>query len=245
MKITFLLSTLLFALSFSVAETVNAQSVTVTKRTVTYTRKKPMGDHKKTFIINYPELKGVNAAAAQKMKAHLDYFRLFDFKLAEELVDMQWLEEADFEVKYAAKGILSVAMWIEGSGAYPDGSTKYVNVSTKTGAKITPALIFINQPGLVSQVSKKMQAAIQEAIKVIKEDKENDDLTEAELFGEHKFTVASLNNYFISATGVTFVYEYNFPHVIQALEPDNEYAMTWKELAPFIRRDGLLTGFIR
>lgn len=232
-------------LSFTLFESVTAQTVTIAKRTVKYTRKKPIADHKRSFVINYAEPKGLSPAIAQKMKAQLNYFKLFDFSLSEELSEIQWLEEADFEVKHIGNGIVSIAMWIEGSGAYPDGVTKYVNLSTKIGTRITPALMFTDQTGLASLVGKKMQAAIKEALKAIREDKENDDLTEVELFGKHRFSAASLNNFFVTAEGITFVYQYNFPHVIQALEPENEYSMTWKELEPFIRRDGLLASFIR
>ena len=52
-------------------------------------------------------------------------------------------------------------------------------------------------------------------------------------------------NFPISDEGVTFYYDYGFPHVIQALAPDGQYFFKWAELKPFIKPDGLLARFVR
>lgn len=236
---------LIFLTALSVAHPTFAQSVVVGRRSVTYTRKRAAVDHKRTFKINYPVVKAAVPAVSSKIMTELDYFRLFDFKLAEELGSMHWLEDADFEVKINDKGILSVAMWIEGSGAYPDGVTKFINMDSTKGSRVSSIELFSERGKLTTIVAAKMQAAVDAAVKVIKEDKENNDLDTAELLGKYKFTLRSLDNFYVTDSGVTFVYEFNFPHVIKALEPDNEYSMTWSELGPFIRRDGLLAGFVR
>jgi len=236
---------LVFLTALSVAHPTFAQSVVVSRRPVTYTRKRAVVDHKRTFKINYPVVKAAIPAVSSKIMSELDYFRIFNIKLAEELGSLQWLEDADFEIKLNDKGLLSVAMWIEGSGAYPDGVTKFINMDSTRGTRVTSMEIFTERGKLSGIVNEKMSAAIREAVKVIKEDPENNDLNESELFAKHRFTINSLNNFYVTPQGVTFVYEFNFPHVIRALEPDNEYSMTWAELRPFIRRDGLLAGFVR
>jgi hypothetical protein len=41
------------------------------------------------------------------------------------------------------------------------------------------------------------------------------------------------------------MYDYGFPHVIEALEPSNEIFLPYSQLKPFIRTDGLLARFVR
>jgi len=41
------------------------------------------------------------------------------------------------------------------------------------------------------------------------------------------------------------MYGYNFAHVEQALEPSGEFFLSYQELKPFVRTDGLLARFVR
>jgi len=45
--------------------------------------------------------------------------------------------------------------------------------------------------------------------------------------------------------GVAFFYDYGFPNVLKALEPEGELRLSWAEVKPFIKKDGLLTRFVR
>ena len=49
----------------------------------------------------------------------------------------------------------------------------------------------------------------------------------------------------IYGRGVTFYFDAGFPHVIQALEPDEEYFFSYAELRPYIKRNGPLAVFVR
>ena len=53
-----------------------------------------------------------------------------------------------------------------------------------------------------------------------------------------------LDEFSISDKGVTFLYDYGFPHAIQALEPDGRYFFTWAQMKQHIKRGGLLAKFI-
>lgn len=239
------LALVFFLTALSTVQPSYAQSVLVSRRPVTYTRKRPTIDHKRTFKITYPVIKAAAPRVSAKIMNELDYFSIFNFKLAEEISTMQWLEDADFDIKYNDKGILSVAIWIEGSGAYPDGVTKYLTFDVNSGQRANAMELFTLRGKLAAAIDVKMQAAIKEAAKTMREDTENADLDESEVYGKYKFTTRATNNFYVTRKGVTFVYQYNFPHAVKALEPANEYTMTWKELKPFIRRDGLLTSFVR
>jgi len=222
-----------------------SQSVVITKRTVTYTRSKPQADHKRTFKVNYPVIKAVTPAVARKIKGHLDYFKLWDMTLQEELNEFQWLEQADFDVKFNDRGILCVMMFVEGSAAYPSGDTKFVVISTKTGNRLRAADLFTDRTKLISKLDGLLQKEIAEAKTELRKQPDSADIDADDLFAGKRFTAASLETFIVTREGVEFYYDYGFPHVIQALEPVGEFKFTWVEIKPFIRRDGLLATFVR
>ncbi|MEP6847432.1 MAG: hypothetical protein ABI999_01160 [Acidobacteriota bacterium] len=49
----------------------------------------------------------------------------------------------------------------------------------------------------------------------------------------------------MSDTGITILYDYQFPHVALAVQPDGRYFFTWQQLKPFIKQGGLLHQFVR
>lgn len=242
---TFIFMTLKLMLAVAFVVTVFAgatfaQSVDITAKKVTYTRKKPIADHKKTFEITYPKIKAKTPAISRKIEAILSYEKAFDFTLAEELGEMQWLEEASYEVGYNLHKALSVSLSIQGSGAYPSGMTKYVVVNTATGTRATPATEFVNAPMLAAKINKMLQMEVAEAVKELKADKENQDIVPEELFRGKRFRAADLSNFSLGVHGVTFHYDYNFVHALQALEPNGEFLLAWSQMAPYLKRGGLL-----
>lgn len=241
MKIKFLL---IVALIVGFSSLVPAQSVTITTRKVTYTRPKPLVEHKKNFVVNYPKVKASNAALSKRIEGALNYERIFNFKVNEEIRDIQWLEEASFDVDYNKNGILGVTMWIEGSGAYPSGVSKPIIVNLKTGNRVRPQDVFTRLTGLIGKGRNAQRAEIKKAIADIK--RENpEEQNPAQLFSNARFTLKDLNEFAVSDEGVTFWYDYSFPHVIKALEPEGRYFFSWAELKPFIKPDGLLAQFVR
>jgi hypothetical protein len=60
-----------------------------------------------------------------------------------------------------------------------------------------------------------------------------------------KVEYKDLSGFFVSEKGITFLYDYNFAHVVEACEPEKEYFFSWLRLKPFIKREGLLGKFIR
>jgi hypothetical protein len=140
---------------FALGSVAAAQSVVVTTKKVTYTRPKPIGDHKKTFVINYPKVKAASAAVSRRIESAISYEKAFGLDLKEEMTDAQWIEEADYKVNYNKNGLLSVELSIMGSGAYPDGSTKHIVVDTRTGKRVLPGEVFVYVNGLVDMAKKR------------------------------------------------------------------------------------------
>lgn len=221
------------------------QAVTITPKEVKYTRRKPMSDYKKSFTITYPVVKAATQALSKKIETNISYAKNNDLNLKEELGDSQWLEEASYEVNYNKKGILDITLSMEGSGAYPSTSSKRIIINEKTGDRVRPLDIFTNLPGLAAKVRKAQLAEIKKAQADYKKDPESKDFDGSDYFTDAKFTVKQLENFSVSDKGVTFLYDYEFPHIVLALQPDGTYFYSWAEIKPFIKRGGLLGQFIR
>jgi len=212
------------------------ESVVIIPRKTKYNRPKPIQDYKKWFTIIYPEVRAATPALSDKIEAAISYKTVLGLNLKEELNDVQWLEAADYEVGYNKNWILSITLSIEGSGAYPSGTSKAVVVDLKTGTRMKPSDAFTNLPGLLTMVKKAKAKEVADAIIRIKKDPESRDANPESYFKEaEEYQKLTLNEFSVNAKGVTFHYDYGFPHVIQAWQPDGEFKFTWKQLKPYIK----------
>ncbi len=239
MKIKLILALFIIA-AFGIA--VSAQSVVITSKKVTYERPKPMSEYKESFEINHPKIKASTPALSRKIESTLNYERVFDFKIKEEINEIQWLQGAEYDVGYNADWMLSIALSIEGAGAYPSGTTKHIVVDLKTGLRLKPADLFTNTAGLLAKVKKAQQKEVTDAIVELRKDPENKDFDPKSLFTDsapyHKL---SLNEFSVDENGIVFHHDYGFPHVAQALQPAGEFFFTWAQLKPYIKAGGLLS----
>jgi hypothetical protein len=245
MKIKSVLLVLLLGLFSIVA---SAQSVVVTSKKVVYKRSKPNADYKKTFTITYPKVKAATPALAKKIESAIGFEKNLGFTLKEEISgDVQWLEEADYEIKYNKNGILTVNLFITGTGAYPSSTNKTIVVDLKTGNKILPANVFTNINGLIARIKQIQQEKIKSGVEEVKSDPSYTEL-QSEIEEQLKnadFKAANLEGFSVENDGVTFFYDYGFPHAIEALEPSGDYFLSWAEIKPFVKRTGLLGKFVR
>jgi len=242
MKLKFLFVLVLVIAFSSIAF---AQSVVITPKKVTYKRPKPSADYKKSFIITRPVVKASTPALSKKIEAAISYEKNNDFKMSEEMGEFQWLEEANYIVNYNKNGLLDITLSMEGSAAYPSTSNKEVIIDLKTGNPVTAADVFTNLAGLTAKVRAMQLAEIKKAKIDYKKDPESADFDGSEYFNAAKYTVKDLNKFSVSDEGVTFNYDYEFAHVVQALQPDGIYLFSWADLNPYIKRGGLLAKFIR
>lgn len=242
MKIKFLFL-LLFVFTFSLP--VFSQSIKITPKKVTYKRPKPESEYKKSFVVTYPKVTASTPALSRKIETTISYQKNNNLNLKEELGDYQWLEEASYEVNYNKRNILDITLSSEGSAAYPSNFSKTIVVNERTGNRVLPIDVFTNLPSLAAKVRKAQLAEIKKAKEDYKKDPESKDFDGAEYFNTAKFGVKQLENFSVSDKGVTFTYDYEFPHVVLALQPDGTYFYSWTEMKPFIKRGGLLAQFIR
>jgi hypothetical protein len=222
-----------------------AQSVVITGKKTTYTRRKPISEYKKTFTINYPKVRAATPALSRKIEAAISYKLILGLNLQEELTDTQWLEEADYQVVYNKNGILCIDLTMSGSAAYPDGVTKTAVVDLKKGTIVKTSDVFTNLQGLAAMVRKAQKKEIADAIAEIRKDPENNETDPATLFKDADFRRKDLEGFSVNEQGVTFKYDYGFPHVIQALQPDGKFFFTWAQLRPYLVSGGLLARIAR
>lgn len=221
------------------------QSVVITGKKVTYTRPKPPSEYKKTFTINYPKVKAATPALSRKIEAAISYRSILGLNLQEELTTVQWLDEADYQIVYNKNGVLCIDLTMSGSAAYPDGVTKTAVVDLRKGTLIKTSDVFTDLQGLAAMVRKAQKKEIEEGIAEIKKDPDLKDQDPADLFKEADFRRKDLEGYSVNEKGVTFKYDYGFPHVIQALQPDGNFFFPWEQLRPFLVPDGLLARLAR
>lgn len=239
---------LLFITAFIFALTINVfTQVEITTNKITYQRTgADVPEHKKSFEINYPKVSGISDPAVKKnLVATLDYWKNFEMSLEEELGEFYGVDSADYDVGYNKNSVLSIKLYMEVSGAYPTTMVKNLVVDLKTGKRVFYPDVFTNIKELIVKIDKAKKANETKAIAEVKKDNAEDARTLRDMLKTNNNSVNKLEEFSVSDDGVTFHYDYGFPHVIRALEPDSDYFFKWSELKPFIKPDGLLGQFVR
>lgn len=213
--------------------------VKITPKETEYTRTgENVPDHKKKFTVKYPVISGVkNPMLRKRIENSISYWSNFETKLDENLSDT-WLYSLDYAVNYNKNSILDIRLVMEGSGAYPSMTDRNLVIDLRTGKRVYLADAFRNIGKLLVKIEKKQNAEI-------KASAIEDEITEEELRVEiGTRSVKKLEEFSVGEKGVTFLFDYDFPHAIKALEPPGKFFFTWRELRPHIKRGGLLEQFV-
>jgi hypothetical protein len=219
-----------------------AQTVIIIPTKQVYRRPKPQHDFKRTFTIKRPIARASTPALSKKITAAVNPEKVLEINIKEEINEYQWLEEAGYKILYNQQGLLCMELWMTGTAAYPDSVTKTVVVDIAKGNRVAITDVFKDLATLAPLVRSKQKAEVEKATKEMKSDPDADP---EQLFSETNFKVEDFGQFAVDAKGVSFLYDYGFPHVLEALQPDGRYHFTWNELRPFIRTDGLLARFVR
>jgi hypothetical protein len=223
-----------------------ASGVQIVSKRAVLTRGRKGSDYKEAAI-TYPIISGIgDAQVLAKLQKAISLKSVLDSSLEEyraEFKESSWLDEISYEVNYNKDNLLDVTFSISGTAAYPSGSTKHVLVSLRTGDPVKAADAF--KPGslaaLTQFVRKAFRASVEEAIK--DQAKEGEDVKD--LFSDKKYDQTNLDQFMVSDKGLTFLYDFDFPHVAKAAEPEGTYFFSFNDLKPFIRPDGPLGVFVR
>lgn len=222
-----------------------SQSLIITPKKVVYKRPTPLIGFKKTFEVTYPTVKAATPALSKTIEKAINPLAVLRVNIKEETTEYQWLERAGYDLGYIKNGILSVKLFMFGTAAYPDSSSKTVVIELKAGRRVRPAHSFKDIERLAALVKTMHAKEVEEAKLEIRKNPEMAESDLNQLFQETNFTVGNLSDFSISDEGVTFEFDYGFPHAIQALEPEGAFLVKWAELRPFIKPPGLLARFVR
>jgi hypothetical protein len=221
--------------------------VSITPNLVTYTRSGAgLPKHKKTFTVRYPVVSGTKSDKIRRaLNNTLNYWVAFDTTLQENLGEYHWLESLDYNVIYNKNRILTIELIAEGSGAYPDRSIKTLVVDTNSGNRIAIGDAFVRIGRLLVLIDRAQKAEVKKEVDQLNAESKGDGDALIQEIGNRKYGTHSMNEFIVDDRGVTFLYDYGFPHAIQALEPEGRYFFSWKQIKPFVRHDGLLGSFVR
>jgi hypothetical protein len=207
------------------------------------------GDARRGAIINYPAVSGLkNSPAVAKVRAALSPQNIFGQSLEEIrsaiLADRATIVDASYAINYNKNYLLDITFSVEtGGGAYPDNYNIHRLINLKTGEPVKASELF-NQAmlkPLAAMVEKQLKAEIKKTID--ENSKEDPDVDS--YFEDKRYQLKDLNNISVDDKGVTFLYDYEFPHVIQALQPEGRFFFSYAQLKPYINPNGLLRPFIK
>jgi hypothetical protein len=203
--------------------------------------------YKKRAIVVYPVISGLTPPVLRRVRSVFDFKNIFDYSLKEYREDA-WLEEFSYKVNHNANYLLDITFSQSGSGAYPDEQDKHFLINLHNGNVVTASDAFVKDKfgALTAMVDHKLKLELKEILESLRESKSDpEDIRMASEAQEPlEFKVEDLDNFSVSAKGVTFLYDAGYPHVIQALEPNGKYFFSYAELKPYIKRDGPLGQFI-
>jgi hypothetical protein len=199
----------------------------------------------KQAIVQYPIASGLaDVVLTKKVQEAISLKQVLGQSLAEmqkDYLDNNWLTEVSYTVNYNQDNILDLTYFVSGSAAYPSSSEKHVAVSLKTGKVLRARDLFKAEGfGAIAQIIEPMMQ--QEIRQKIAEFQKDDTDINDNLFSEHHFQTKNIEDFMIGKIGVTFLYNFYFPHAIKAAEPSGAYLIPYSNLTRFIRRDGAL-GF--
>ncbi len=199
----------------------------------------------KEAVIRYPVVSGLtNSALLKQVQVAISLKQVLGQSLEElrqEYTENHWLTEVEYAVNYNRNNILDLTYAVSGVGAYPSGFEKWVSVDLKTGKRLRARDLFkADGLGAIAQaVDQQMQQTIRQKMAEVR--KQEPDLGLV-VFANHRFQPKNLENFTIGKTGVTFHYNFEFPHVIKAAEPSGNYLMPYSKLTRYVQPDGVL-GF--
>lgn len=235
---------LLAAVLATLAPSALAQTTTVTDQTLTLaTKTVPPW---KQAVLHYPKLSGLtDPAVLNKVQMAIDLPSVLDEPLEsikQNYDRSPWLTQITYQVNYNQNGIFDITYAISGIGAYPSTSEKQISVSLVSGKVLRAEDLFkVESLGVLARMlDQALQAEVKAGIAKVKA--AEPDVDAEQMFRNQRYRMRHLNNFSITPQGVTFRYNYGFPHVALAYEPAGRFAMSYAELQPYLKPKGVL-GF--
>ena len=216
----------------------------ILRRSAAVTKHAP---ERQTAVIVLPIVSGLSdPVVLARVRSQLDIKKAFNSTL-QEYRENTWLSDLGYKVNYNADYLLDITFTQDGIGAYPDTHEHHMLINLRNGARVRAADVFeaTELDALAELVNQELQREIQklhsENMAGLQHDDDRQTLRDA--YGHLDFDRMNLDEFSISKTGVTFLFDAAFPHIMKALEPQGRYFFSYKALSDYIRRDGPLGKF--
>ncbi len=147
-----------------------------------------------------------------------------------------------YNVLYNKNSVLSISVYIETLGAYPDISYTDVNLNLNTGERIL--ITDIIKENSFEPLTAMLDSIVQERIKKKVQEYPSDAEDLREYFVNGKFTAENLSNFAFKDEGIVFYYDFGLPHALKALSPDEDILIPWNVIAVYVKENNLLNKII-
>ena len=180
--------------------------------------------------------------AVTRMNAALSYEAMTGETLEQTLANFSECQRGVVGTAYVVNlneaGILDITISVDFLGAYPSTFPYYINLDAATGLPLAVDGLFdpAGQDDLAALLDGMLRARIAEAVDIYCEGVEE----YGWMYQGFSFTRDNLGSLTIGPDGVTFHYDFAFPHVAAAAEPDGELSLDWEALEPFMAVDSPL-----
>lgn len=146
------------------------------------------------------------------------------------------------DTTYDNNCMLSLTVTYEGMGAYPSTGHNYYTFDMHTGEQI--GIYDIVDSNKSEGLKRIFAERLEQNIITGREDLPEDEISledydyQIESYREF-YPEAEPDDYYITPAGIVFISHLWFPHVIQALQPDNKVRMSFEELRPFLKDESM------
>lgn len=153
---------------------------------------------------------------------------------------MGGLLSVDYTLHYNQNFVLSIGLYSEHMGAYPSYEDRYLNFNLHTGQSIALKEL-VSKAGskfIQEKVNAMIKTALLEAYSINKEEASEF----ASVFEDKQVQNIDEVPFHFEAKGLVFHYDFGFPHVAKALEPNGDVFISYRSLEPYLLPEGLLKG---
>lgn len=218
------------------------QSIKIIPKKTVYIRKNQEGfENKRKVTVNYPRIENFDKNISAKIQEQISYWKNFEISLKEVKTEFG-INELSYKINYNKNYILDITLTQESIGAYPWTEKRFIVIDLQTGKRIKPDELFAAKS--IGTITKMIQAAMKRELKESELEPENAFFNKP-AFKINTLKLADLEGFTVSDKGITFLFDYEFNFASLANEPAGRYFFSWKQLKPFLKKDGLFRRFAR
>lgn len=179
---------------------------------------------------------GAGDPAVEAMNAALSWESVTGQPLEETLAIYEEMQcgyiGADYAVNYDAGGILDITVTIEFLGPYPSTSREFFCFVVATGERLS--MLELLPDGSEAELAAILDGMLQENIDEARVYYDDEDCMDGDMYEGYAFTVEDLERFSIVEDGVWFHYDFGFPHIALAAEPEGDLFLPAEEILPFL-----------